>query len=122
LTSLTSFSTQKEKSAAQKALRQFYTTRCLPFYDELHAKHLRIMQLELGVPGLGRLEARRKDVTGIRGIAERPIAVDSDDEEDEERKEKPLVGREVQSEEAREKMLVRRKKIVGLIESIMAED
>jgi hypothetical protein len=114
---------QKEKSAAQKALRQFYTSRCLPFYDELHAKHLRIMQLELGIPGLGRLEARRKDVTGIRGIAERPIAVDSDDEDDgDQAKEKPVVGREVQSEEAREKMLVRRKKIVGLIESIMAED
>lgn len=86
------------------------------------------MQQELGIPGLGRPEARRRNTAGIPGGAERPIAVDSDDESgndgtpDMERDGKG--GQEVAdraTEEAREKALVRRRKIMGLIESIMAD-
>lgn len=126
-----SATSQKEKSAAQKALRQYYTSRCLPFYDDLHRKHLEIMQQELGIPGLGRLEPRRRDTTtkaaATPGGAERPIAVDSDDddddvalERDENRAEMKTVGMSL-AEDGREKALARRRKIMGLIESIMAD-
>lgn len=112
----------------QKALKQYYTSRCLPFYDDLHRRHLQIMQQELGIPGLGRVEARRRDTTGTPGGAERPIAVDSDDEGGEdgmpemerEGKGGKVVADDV-AEEAREKALARRRKIMGLIEGIMAD-
>lgn len=75
------------------------------------------MQQDLGIPGLGRLETRRKNNLGG---AERPIAIDTDEEEEaEERKVfDSVVGVE---EEEREKMLARRKKIMNLIESIMSD-
>ncbi|KAI5452175.1 hypothetical protein NCC49_001113 [Naganishia albida] len=108
----------KERVAAKRALNQFYTSRCLPFYDDLHAKHLRIMQQDLGIPGLGRLETRRKNNLGG---AERPIAIDTDEEEEaEERKVFDNVVGAVEEGE-REKMLARRKKIMNLIESIMSD-
>lgn len=76
------------------------------------------MQQDLGIPGLGRLETRRKNNLGG---AERPIAIDTDEEEEaEERKVFDNVVGAVEEEE-REKMLARRKKIMNLIESIMSD-
>lgn len=79
------------------------------------------MQEGLGIPGLGRLEARRKDTTAHPGGAERPITIDSDEEEDAEEQEvfDAVVG--PAADEEREKMLARRKKIMDLIESIMSD-
>ena len=86
------------------------------------------MQQELGIPGLGRVEARRRDTSSTPGGAERPFAVDSDDEGDDdqtsEMERDRLTGKpgaEDLTEEAREKALARRRKIMGLIESIMAD-
>lgn len=82
------------------------------------------MQEELGIPGLGRFEARRKDTTAHPGGAERPILIDSDDEDDEADAEEQEVFDAVVgavADEEREKMLARRKKIMDLIESIMSD-
>jgi hypothetical protein len=81
------------------------------------------MQEELGIPGLGRLEARRKDTTAHPGGAERPIMIDSDDDDEADAGEQEVFDAVVGAvaDEERERMLARRKKIMDLIESIMSD-
>ncbi|KAJ9098672.1 hypothetical protein QFC21_004320 [Naganishia friedmannii] len=113
---------QKERLAASKALKQYYTTRCLPHFDDLHRKHLEIMQEELGVPGLGRLETRRTITITMSGRADKPISIDSDDDDQggkEQGKVKPIDAEAAAEEE--QKMLARRRKIMSVIESVMSD-
>lgn len=80
------------------------------------------MQEELGIPGLGRLETRRKISVTMAGRAERPISLDSDDEEgggEEAEKVKPVDAES--AEEEKQKMLARRRKIMSVIESVMSD-
>ncbi|KAJ9126996.1 hypothetical protein QFC24_001227 [Naganishia onofrii] len=115
---------QKERSAASRALKQYYITRCLPHFDDLHRKHLKIMQEELGIPGLGRLETRRKIPVTMSGRAEKPISIDSDDDDDaegENKDEKAKPGDVELAEEEKQKMLARRRKIMSVIESVMSD-
>ncbi|KAJ9122543.1 hypothetical protein QFC22_001972 [Naganishia vaughanmartiniae] len=112
---------QKERSAASRALKQYYITRCLPHFDDLHRKHLKIMQEELGIPGLGRPETRRRIPVTMSGRAERPISVDSDDEEGGGEEETMNPGDVELAEEEKQKMLARRRKIMSVIESVMSD-
>lgn len=81
------------------------------------------MQEELGIPGLGRLESRVKKTPAHTGGSERPITIDSDEDDEDDAEEQEVFDAVVGAvaEEEREKMLARRRKIMGLIESIMAD-
>lgn len=82
------------------------------------------MQEELGIPGLGRLETRRKIPVTMSGRAEKPISIDSDDDDDaegENKDEKAKPGDVELAEEEKQKMLARRRKIMSVIESVMSD-